>query len=378
MDSSTLLRSQSPSLCSTPALWALTLLLAACAPGSPDGAGTGGAAGTMGASGTTGTAGTTGSAGNAGTAGAAGTTGTAGTTGVAGTTGGAGTTGAAGRGGTTGTAGSSGGGTGAGGGTCGAGTSAPFPFVSDYTARDGGFGPVAATRNTGDTALGADRVAVFRPAAAKYGQGGVRHPIIVWGNGYTNTIDIWQGFLGRLATYGFVVVAPEQTQVSAAHMNAAIDYVLRLANDPAGSDCGKIDTTKIGATGYSLGGAGAISVGSNARITSTFFFASNGNVRNLKAPWGVIGGDMDTTFNWTAISSAVTGSTQPAFGAALAGIDHNRVAGQPKAQEGMIGWMRWRFMGDPAGHDLFIGATCKICSDAAFSGVVKTASLDAL
>jgi hypothetical protein len=370
------------SIFSTPSLWAATLLLTACAPdGDGIGSGAGGVAGTAGASGTTGTAGTTGSAGTSGNAGAIGA---AGTTGAAGSTGGSGGA-SAGRGGTgggatAGTAGSSAGGgaTGAGGGTCAAGTSAAFPSVSDYTARDGGFGPVAATRNTGDTTLGTDRVAVFRPAAAKYGQGGVRHPIIVWGNGYTNTVDIWQGFLGRLATYGFVVVAPEQTQVSAAHMNAAIDYVLRLANDPAGSDCGKIDTTKIGATGYSLGGAGAISVGSNARITSTFFFASNGNVRNLKAPWGVIGGDMDTTFNWTAISSAVTGSTQPAFGAALAGIDHNRVAGQAKAQEGLIGWMRWRFMGDQAGHDLFVGATCKICSDAAFSGVVKTASLDSL
>jgi hypothetical protein len=35
-------------------------------------------------------------------------------------------------------------------------------------------------------------------------------------------------------------------------------------------------------------------------------------------------------------------------------------------------------MGDPAGRDLFVGANCKICSDAAFSGVVKTASLDSL
>jgi hypothetical protein len=271
-----------------------------------------------------------------------------------------------------------GGATGTGGGPCRAGSSAAFPSVSDYTARDGGFGPALATRNTGDAALGTDRVAVFRPAAAKYGQGGVRHPIIVWGNGYTNTVDIWQGFLGRLATYGFVVVAPEQTQVTAAQMNAAIDYVLRLADDPAGGDCGRIDTTKIGSTGYSLGGAGAISVGSNARITSTFFFASNGNVKNLKAPWGVVGGDADTTFNWTAISSAVTGSTQPAFGAALAGIDHNRVAGSAKAQEGLIGWMRWRFMGDQAGHDMFVGASCNLCTDSAFSGVVKTPGLDAL
>lgn len=253
-----------------------------------------------------------------------------------------------------------------------------FPPLTDYTARDGGFGPADATRNTGDGALGTDKVAVFRPAAAKYGQGGVTHPLIVWGNGSTNTVDIWQSFLSRVATYGFVVVAPEQTQVTADHMNAAIDYVLRLANDPAGTDCGKIDTTKIGSTGYSRGGGGAVSAGSNARITSTFIFASNGNVRNLKAPWGVIGGDMDTIFDWSSIESAVNGSTEPAFGAALAGIDHNRVAGQPKAQEGYIGWMRWRFMGDQAGRDLFVGASCKICTDAAFSGVVKTATFDSL
>jgi hypothetical protein len=87
---------------------------------------------------------------------------------------------------------------------------------------------------------------------------------------------------------------------------------------------------------------------------------------------------MDTTFNWTAISSAVTGSTLPAFGGVLAGVDHNRVAGNGKAQEAYIGWMRWRFMGDPAGHDMFVGSTCQICSDAAFSGVVKTPTFDSL
>jgi hypothetical protein len=226
--------------------------------------------------------------------------------------------------------------------------------------------------------MGTNTVAIFRPAAAKYGQGGVRHPLIVWGNGHTNTVDIWAGFLGRVATYGFVVVAPEQTEVTADQMNQALDYVLRLANDPTSGDCGKIDATKIGSTGYSLGGMGAITVGSNARITSTFLFASNGNVKNLKAPWGVIGGDADTTFSFSAISTAVTGSTQPAFGAALAGIDHNRVAGQAKAQEAYIGWMRWRFMGDQAGHDMFVGSNCQICTDSAFSGVVKTSTFDSL
>ena len=370
-------------------VWALPLFLAACGPGSPrgdgDGGSSGGVAGASGSSGTTGAAGTSSSAGTTGTAGTVGTAGAAGTAagrgGASAGRGGA-TAGSGGAGGTAtsaGTGGSSGvaGTTGAGG-MCSGATGAAFAPITDYTARDGGFGPAVVTRNTGDATLGTDKVAIFRPAAAKYGQGGVTHPIIVWGNGHTNTVDIWQGFLSRVATYGFVVVAPEQTEVTAAQMNAAIDYVLRLANDPASGDCGKIDTTKIGSTGYSLGGGGAISVGSNARIASTFVFASNGNVRNLKAPWGVIGGDADTTFNWTFISSAVTGSTQPAFGAALAGIDHNRVAGQAKAQEGYIGWMRWRFMGDQAGHDMFVGASCKICTDTAFSAFVKTPSLESL
>lgn len=268
--------------------------------------------------------------------------------------------------------------------TCDNTSGAAFPPITSYTGKDGGFGPAVITRNTGDASLGTDangmanKVAIFRPAAAKYGQGGVRHPLLVWGNGHTNTVDIWQGFLARVATYGFVVVAPEQTEVTADHMNKALDYVLSLANDLTSGDCGKIDATKLGSTGYSLGGIGAISVGSNARISSTFVFASNGNIKALKGPWGVVGGDMDMTFTWSTISAAVTGSTQPAFGAALAGIDHNGVAAQSKSQQAYIGWMRWRFMGDQAGHDMFVGPNCQLCSDTAFSAFVKTVGFDSL
>ena len=361
---------------SVPCLLSLALALSACGSGSSGRDGVGGSGGD--AAGATGSGGTStgGTPGAAGTTGAGGTLGGAGRTGAGGTSGGAGTTGTggiAGTGGATGTAGMAGPGT-----MCNGATGAPFPPITSYTARDGGFGPAVVTRNVGDATLGTDKVAVFRPAAAKYGQGGITHPLLVWGNGHTNTVDIWQSFLSRVASYGFVVVAPEQTEVTAAQMNAAIDYALRLASDPTSGDCGKIDTTKIGSTGYSLGGMGAISVGADARIASTFVFASNGNVKNLKAPWGVIGGDADTTFNWTSISAAVTGSTQPAFGAALAGIDHNRVAGQANAQEAYIGWMRWRFMGDQTGHDMFVGATCTICTNTAFSAFVKTATFDSL
>jgi hypothetical protein len=258
---------------------------------------------------------------------------------------------------------------------CDSAPSAAFPPLTSYTANDGGFGSVV-TRNASDATSGP--VAIFRPS--KYGEGGVKHPLVVWGNGRTNTVDIWSRFLQRVTSYGFVVVAPEQTMVSAAHMNAAIDYALRLARDPSGSDCGKIDTSKLGATGYSQGGGGAIGVGSDARITATFVFAALGinNTRNLKAPWAGTFAENDEFFAWSTIKPAITASAQPAFGGMLLGTTHNSIAGNAKSSEAYIGFLRWRLMGDAAGKQMFVGASCKICADTAFGEVVKHAAWDAL
>jgi hypothetical protein len=342
------------------------------------GGGSGGSAGSTG--GTTGTGGASGAGGSGGSSG----TGTGGSAGTAGK-GGSGTGGGAGTGGTVGTGGSAGT-SGDGGvtpdaappiacGDAGGGPGAPFPPLTSYTATDGGFGSVVA-RNVSDATSGP--VAIFRPS--QYGQGGVRHPIVVWGNGRTNTVDIWARFLQRVASYGFVVVAPEQDMVTTAHMNAGIDYVLRLAADPNGTDCGKIDTTKLAATGYSMGGGGAIGVAAGARITATFLFAALGinNTKNIKAPWAGTFAENDEFFAWSTIKPATLASPQPAFAAMITGTTHNNLPGNAKSSEAYIGFLRWRFMGDPAGKEMFVGASCKICTDTAFGEVVKTSTWDSL
>jgi hypothetical protein len=260
-------------------------------------------------------------------------------------------------------------------GDAGGGPGAPFPPLTSYTGNDGGFGSVVA-RNVMDATSGP--VAIFRPS--KYGEGGVRHPIVVWGNGRTNTVDIWARFLQRVASYGFVVVAPEQDMVTTDHMNAGIDYVLRLAADPNGTDCGKIDTTKIASTGYSMGGGGAIGVSSNARITATFLFAALGitNTKNIKAPWAGTFAENDEYFAWSTIKPATLASPQPAFAAMITGTTHNTLPGNAKSSEAYIAFLRWRFMGDPAGKAIFVGASCQICTDPAFGEVVKTPTWDSL
>jgi hypothetical protein len=232
------------------------------------------------------------------------------------------------------------------------------------------------TRNASDATSGP--VAIFRPS--KYGEGGVRHPVVVWGNGRTNTVDIWARFLQRVASYGFIVVAPEQDMVTTAHMDAAIDYMLRLAADPNGTDCGKVDTTKLGSTGYSMGGGGAIGVSNNARITATFLFAALGinNSKNIKAPWAGTFAENDEFFAWSTIKPAALASTQPAFAAMITGTTHNTLPGNAKSSEAYIAFLRWRFMGDPAGKAIFVGPSCQICGDTAFGEVVKTPTWDSL
>jgi hypothetical protein len=179
------------------------------------------------------------------------------------------------------------GGTGAatGGGAGTGGAADCFPPITDFAVRDGGFG--AAQREVVELGTG-DSVSLFRPSDAKFGQDGCRYPLLVWGNGSTNTVDIWASHLSRASSFGFIVVAPEQTQVNAGHMNAALDHVLRLSEDTSSGYFDKVDATKLGATAYSLGGAGAMQVASNVRIGATFIWDSFGNCSPLHGPLGTI------------------------------------------------------------------------------------------
>ena len=151
-------------------------------------------------------------------------------------------------------------------------------------------------------------------------------------------------------------------------MDAALDYVIALSEDSSSPYYNKVDTTKLGATGYSLGGAGAMGVAANARISATFIWDSFGNCGSLHGPLGTIVasggiGGLDLIDDCPPMS----------FGMEAAGTDHTSVLGfpggfggpggqTPYAQEGYVAWFRWHFMGDAAAEALFAGADCGFCT----------------
>lgn len=251
------------------------------------------------------------------------------------------------------------------GGADGGGPNDCFPPITDFAARDGGFG--SADREIVQIGTG-DSVSLFRPSDANFGRDGCQYPLLVWGNGSTNTVDIWASHLSRAASFGFVVVAPEQTQVNAGHMNDALDYVIELSQDSSSAYYDKIDTSKLGSTGYSLGGAGAMQVAADSRIAATFIWDSFGNCSSLHGPLGTI-----VASDGLGGLDLIDSCPPPAFGMEAAGTTHTSIlsfpggfggpgGSTPYAQEGYVAWFRWHFMGDPAAEALFSGDSCGFCT----------------
>ncbi|MGV9410825.1 poly(ethylene terephthalate) hydrolase family protein [Nocardia sp. NPDC003693] len=98
---------------------------------------------------------------------------------------------------------------------------------------------------------------LWRPA--DLGAGGVRHPIVTWGNGTNATPDQYAHLLEHLASWGFVVVAARNQQTgSGKDIAGAVEYLLRQAEDPASPLYGRVDPDAVGAVGHSQGATGVL------------------------------------------------------------------------------------------------------------------------
>ncbi|WP_157555020.1 poly(ethylene terephthalate) hydrolase family protein [Nocardia crassostreae] len=94
---------------------------------------------------------------------------------------------------------------------------------------------------------------------SELGAGVVRHPIITWGDGTWAHPYQYRYLLSHLASWGFVVIAPDNTNTGTGEeMLDAVEYLVGRAADPASPFHGKLDTGAVGAMGHSQGASGAL------------------------------------------------------------------------------------------------------------------------
>jgi dienelactone hydrolase len=209
------------------------------------------------------------------------------------------------------------------------------------------------------------------------GKDGVKHPIVGWmsGGGSSHT---GYPLLPRLATHGFVVVAPDVSPSIGQEVDlgkqilAGIEWAI-AENTRAGSPLqSKLNASRAASIGYSMGGLASFTIASDPRITTTVHI-SGGNhqpdrVKNLRRPAAFICGRPSGAGSDIAAANCdrdFKNATTPVFYANFNG-GHLGIQQEPtRTQIATLTttWLRWQLMDDSSLASTFVGAGCKACTD---------------
>lgn len=215
------------------------------------------------------------------------------------------------------------------------------------------------------------------------GPDGLKHPLLTWGNGGSTTPG-WYSMLPHLASHGFVVIAANTIPAIGAEdalgkdMLSGIDWLI-AQNEADGEYKGKLDTTRVAAFGYSMGGLATFTIVGDPRWITTVHLSggntSNGPARVAKAhaPMFWQCGETDIAQPQCQADFESVTSQSVVYGTLL-GADHLGILLPPsdaKIRAATTAWFRYYLMGDQAWQATFAGADCTLCKDSTNWKVLK-------
>lgn len=211
---------------------------------------------------------------------------------------------------------------------------------------------------------------IFRPETL--GSGGRKNPIVLWGNGTGQMPPVYGVTLKNLASWGFVVAAANTTNAgTGVDMLACLDW-LTAENGRADSPyAGKLDLSRVGASGHSQGGGGTLMAGRDPRIKATApvmpYTRGLGWAAGAQAqqhgPVLMLSGGADTIADPPRNQQPVfdTANT-PMIWATLAGAGHLVPMRDGGVYPGIItAWFRYQLMDDAKAAAMFKGPDCGYC-----------------
>ena len=202
------------------------------------------------------------------------------------------------------------------------------------------------------------------------------HPVILWGNGTTATPPTYAEILGHWASHGFVVVAANTTNAgSGAEMLACLDYLEAQAATGGSLYEGVLALDRVGASGHSQGGGGALMAGADPRVGTTapvqpyteqgFGGYDQASQSMQVGPMFMLSGGNDNIATPVPNQERVWETTNaPVLWGSKEGVGH--VSGVIGAMDAfrfeITAWMRYRLMCDDQAAGLFVEG-CSLCSD---------------
>jgi hypothetical protein len=267
-------------------------------------------------------------------------------------------------------------------------TSTPTETAS-RTVEDGGTGKYKAVMVT-DSSLPTHTI--FRPTDLTVFGEESKLPIIVWGNGACANSP-WEhvNFLSEVASHGFLVIAigpmpgeggqraPRGTTPSSM-LTDAIDWSVARNADKTSPYHGKLNTSRIAASGMSCGGLQALEIAPDPRI-STVMVCNSGilggparmsgmpkltkdHLSKLHTPViYILGGEKDIAYN-NGMDDVRRIDHVPVFAANL-NVGHGGTYSQRHGGDFAIvatAWFQWQLKGDTTAAKMFEGDPCGVAA----------------
>jgi hypothetical protein len=220
------------------------------------------------------------------------------------------------------------------------------------------------------------------------GEGGVKHPILIWGPGAGASPGIYQALLNHIASHGFVIVSYNSTP-QGPELLTAIDWIVAESMRNGSPYFGKLDTSKIAAGGQSAGSLAVFAVANDPRWTTTLHinggtFDPHTDVMNLRAPALFVCGDDPSKTGgdgtWQSDMARPNcdidfmNATTPVWYGDVIGSSHTTVIDNPLNDPSTpadplkvhylaasAAWLRWQLAGDQVMKAMFIGPNCGFC-----------------
>lgn len=229
------------------------------------------------------------------------------------------------------------------------------------------------------------------------GAGGFKHPILTWGNGSFGKAGDVDYFLKHMASWGFVIIATEDSMTGPGQtILDAANFLIAANGNPASIFHNKLDVTKVGAFGHSQGAGGAInaliksggtimtvipielpaqiwcstppSCIDTSHLTTGSVFFVDGSLDPISPPNqdASATGEQSIAAYYSAVPSGVA-----KLKGTLIGPTHNDITGQPDCHlakqpclfgvYGYLGyptaWMMDRLQGNAIAHSAFVSGT---------------------
>jgi hypothetical protein len=198
---------------------------------------------------------------------------------------------------------------------------------------------------------------------------GLRHPVILWGNGTGASPTSYDGLLRHFASHGFIVAAANTPNAgSGTEMLAGLSNLTTMNNQSTSPFFQAVDTTRVASTGHSQGGVGALAASRDARVMTTFPIEGAFSASGVTVPTLFLAGQNDTIARPSQIKSTYSSSTAPAAYAEIAGATHFTPAGNGGYFRAVgVAWARWHLMDDANARGWFVGSNCGLCNHAQLS-----------